>query len=271
MVRRVTGKALNVHAPAPVTSLTGIADAHAFYRDALVRLDQADVPFLVGGAYAFERYTGISRFTKDFDIFIRPQDAERALGVLASAGYRIEMTAPHWIAKAFHRDLLLDLIFSSKNGLAEVDDLWFDNAVDVDVLGIPARLCPAEEMIWQKAYVLDRGRYDGADVAHILRACADRLDWERLLSRFGSHWRLLLSHLVLFGFIYPSERARVPERVMRTLLERLAAELASAASHRVCLGTLLSHEQFGIDVDEWGYADARLLPPSSLSSEDLTR
>ena len=29
------------------------------------------MPFLVGGAYAFARYTGIERHTKDFDVFVR--------------------------------------------------------------------------------------------------------------------------------------------------------------------------------------------------------
>jgi len=33
---------------------------------------------MVGGAYAFARYTGIVRHTKDFDVFLRPADRDRA-------------------------------------------------------------------------------------------------------------------------------------------------------------------------------------------------
>lgn len=39
-----------------------------------------------------------------------------------------------------------------------------------DVLGIPVQLCPPEEMLWSKSYVMERERYDGAEVMHLLRA-----------------------------------------------------------------------------------------------------
>ena len=41
-----------------------------FYRQALLALQTAQVPFLVGGAYALAHYTGITRHTKDIDIFV---------------------------------------------------------------------------------------------------------------------------------------------------------------------------------------------------------
>ncbi len=58
-------------------------------------------------------------------------------------------------------------------------------------------------MIWSKAFIMERERYDGADIAHLILACGRDLDWRRLLGRFGRRWRVLLSHLVLFGFVYP--------------------------------------------------------------------
>jgi hypothetical protein len=44
----------------------GVIDpvARAFYRDVMIRLEERGIPFLVGGAYAFERYTGIARHTR---------------------------------------------------------------------------------------------------------------------------------------------------------------------------------------------------------------
>ena len=42
--------------------------AGAFYRRALMALQAARVPFLVGGGYALAHYTGIIRHTKDFDL-----------------------------------------------------------------------------------------------------------------------------------------------------------------------------------------------------------
>src|SRR4051794_1324036 len=200
-----------------------LIDPHAFrfYRDALEVLRRCSVPFLVGGAYALDRYTGIARHTKDFDIFVRPGDAARTLEAFAAAGYRTQMTFPHWLGKVFFEQDFVDIIFSSGNALCPVDDDWFAHAVPGRVLGVEVKLCPPEEMIWQKAYIMERERFDGADVAHLLRACGERLDWERLLRRFGPHWRILLVHLILFGFVYPAEQSKVPGHVLRALTDKL--------------------------------------------------
>jgi hypothetical protein len=228
------------------------------------------VPHLVGGAYAFQRYTGISRDTKDLDVFVRPADCQRSLDTFAAAGYRTELTFPHWLGKVLAGDEMVDVIFSSGNGVARVDDLWFEHAVEAEVLGVPVRLCPPEEMIWSKAFIMERERFDGADVAHLLRAFGAALDWPRLLRRFGPHWRVLLAHLVLFDFIYPGERGQVPAEVRRMLIRRLEAEAAAVAGeHRVCRGTLLSRAQYLVDVEAWGYADARLADPAPMKAEDV--
>jgi hypothetical protein len=228
------------------------------------------VPFLVGGAYALSRYTGIFRDTKDVDIFVRPADIEPALAALALAGYRTELTFSHWLGKAFDGEHMVDVIFSSGNGFAVVDDAWFEHSVEDTVLGVPTRLCPVEEMIWSKAFIMERERYDGADIAHLLRARAESLDWRRLLHRFGPYWRVLLSHLVLFGFIYPAERARVPSRVMTELLRRLAVDYRQPEPEAaLCCGTLLSRAQYLIDVETWGYQDARLGPEGTMTADEV--
>ena len=84
---------------------------------------EAGLPFLVGGAYAFARYTGIERFTKDFDVFVRVR--RRRAGCSARSderASRIERPFPHWLAKAYRGDDFLDLIYSSGNGVARVDE-----------------------------------------------------------------------------------------------------------------------------------------------------
>jgi hypothetical protein len=233
------------------------ATRDSYYR-ALLTLLEADLPFLVGGAYALGCYTGILRDTKDFDVFVHPRDVEKTLAALARAGYGTELTDRVWLAKAFHGADWVDVIFSSGNGIATVDEEWFKYAVEGDLLGIPIKLIPAEEMIWSKSFVMTRERYDGADIAHVLNALADRLDWARLLRRFDSHWQVLYSHLILFGFIYPSERARIPASVMRKLADRQTAELRTPPpSRRICGGTLLSNSQYETDIDQWGWEDAR--------------
>jgi len=242
--------------------------SRAFYRRVMHDLESHGIPFLVGGAYAFERYTGIGRHTKDFDIFIHPRDVERALAVLAAEGCATDMAFPHWLAKATCGDDVVDLIFSSGNGVALVDDDWFRHGVTETVLDVPVKLIPPEEMIWSKSFVMERERYDGADVAHVLRACADALDWPRLLERFGLHWRVLFHHLVVFGFIYPCERARIPAAVMRELMGRLDTELTRSASDRACHGTLISRAQYLTDLERWDYSDPRLAPRGNMTTEE---
>src|SRR6266540_6491602 len=243
---------------------------YGFYGVALAALCKANIPFLVGGAYALAHYTGIVRHTKDLDIFARPHDCERILQVLGEAGYHPEHTAPHWIAKVFSGEDYIDVIFNSGNGIVPVDDAWFAHAVEAEMLGHAVQLCPAEETIWSKAFIMERERFDGADVAHLLRACAPHLDWARLLWRFGSHWRVLLSHLVLFGFIYPGERWRIPDGVMRELSARLAADGDLVPGERLCCGTFLSREQYLADIEQWGYADCRLRL-GAMTAQDIAR
>ena len=95
------------------------------------------------------------------------------------------------------------------------------------------RLSPAEEMIWSKAFIQERERFDGADVLHLLRETGPSLDWPRLLMRFGDHWRVLLSHLILFGFVYPDKRQNVPAWVMDELIAAAEREPAEPAERRL--------------------------------------
>jgi hypothetical protein len=241
--------------------------AEGFYREALTLLDRAKVPFLVGGAFAFARYVGIERPTKDLDLFVRPEDVGRALAVFEAQGYDVELPFPHWLAKVRAGAPFIDLIFSSGNGVARVDDCWFQHAVEDEVLGLPLRLSPVEEMIWSKAFVQERERFDGADIAHLIRERGQVLDWNRLLARFGDHWRVLLSHLVLFGFVYPDQREKVPAWVLEGLVGRLESESAEA-DNRTCNGTLLSREQYLHDLSELGYRDGRIEPDGRMTREE---
>ncbi len=240
-----------------------------FYQRSLELLQAAEVPFLLGGAYAFCVYTGIARHTKDFDLFVRPKDFDAALEVFRQAGFRAEKTFPHWLGKVHGPNDDIDLIYRAGNGLCAVDDLWFERAVEAEVFGQQAPLSPPEEMIWMKAYIMERERYDGADVAHLFLHCADRMDWDHLLWRFGPDWRVLLSHLVLFGFIYPSKRDLIPAVLLGELLQRVEREKSEPGDPPLCRGTLLSRAQYFADVTSGKFRDARLGSRSVMSAEEI--
>jgi len=244
--------------------------SRAFYVESMKLMGDAGLPFLVGGAYAFAKYTGIERHTKDFDVFIRRDDFPKAREIFESAGYHCELTFPHWVGKVFKDGDFIDLIFSAGNGVAAVDDLWFDFAVDDVVFGVQVKLIPAEEMIWSKGLIMERERFDGADVEHVFHAAGDRLDWRRLINRYGVLWRALYAHLVLFGFIYPSRRSQIPAWVMAELGGRMAEETRKGdTKEKICFGTILSRQQYLTDITQWGYKDARLQPLGNMDATEI--
>ena len=252
-----TGTARAIHDPAA-----------AFYVESLRKLHETGVPFLVGGAFAFSHYSKVPRDTKDIDVFVRPADCPRVLEAFSQAGYETELPFPHWLGKIRHGSFFMDVIFASGNGVARVDDLWFDHAPRADVLGMIVRLSPVEEMIWSKAFIQERERFDGADVLHLLRETGPSLDWPRLLMRFGDHWRVLLSHLILFGFVYPDKRDSVPAWVMDELIRRLGVS-RSRTDNDVCYGTLLSREQYLYDLERLRYRDSRAEPTGPMTDEQI--
>jgi hypothetical protein len=241
-----------------------------FYLQAMQLLRENDIPFLVGGAYALCVYTGLARHTKDVDLFIRPSDLDRALAGFEKTGYRTEKAFPHWLAKVFGGGKFIDLIYAAGNGLGVVDESWFARAHSAELLSERVSIMAPEEIIWMKAFVQERERYDGADIAHLFRSCADTLDWKHLSARFGADWRVLFNFITLFGYIYPSERHRIPADLVRHLMDLLAREQRTPFHDQICRGTLLSRAQFLPDVTELGYRDARLEPPTVMTEKDIT-
>ena len=240
-----------------------------FFRTILEQFAQSGIPFLVGGGYAMKRHTGLKRPARDLDLFVLPGDVERVLQHFAALGYRVELTFPHWLGKIYMGRAYVDVIFSSGNGLVTVDSDWFDHAEEADALGQSVRVCPAEEMIWSKAFVMERERYDGADVNHLILARGREMDWDRLLRRFEAYSLVLLSHLTLFLFVYPAQSGLVPPHVWKTLLSRLDEERRNATeAGLVCRGPLLSRSQY-LDALDRGYPDPRLEPEGNMRRRDV--
>ncbi len=195
-------------------------DALDFYLQSLELLNRSRIAYMVGGAYALKHYANIIRYTKDLDIFVRPADVRHVITFFDRRGFNAELIFPHWLGKVFDpvdSSAFIDVIFGSGNGLCPVDQQWFDHAVEGDVFGFAARIVPVEEMIWSKAFVCERERYDGADILHLIQARGKAIDWRRLLSRFAGHEPVLLSHLLLFDYVYPDECDLVPAWVFDTL------------------------------------------------------
>jgi hypothetical protein len=95
-----------------------------------------------------------------------------------------------------------------------------------------------------------------SDIVHLILCLGETLDWERLVTRVGEHWPLLLSQVLMFNYVYPGYRSNVPPWVPERLLERAAGSTRprrrAARSHA---RPLISRFSFMIDVREWGFHD----------------
>ncbi len=230
-------------------------EALACYQRALHCLEQAGIPFAVAGAFALHQHTGIWRSTKDLDIFLEAAVAMEALQKLEERGFRTEIKDPVWLAKAYCGDYFVDLITAMGNAALLVDRSWIERSEPHEIFGIPCRVLGAEEMIASKIFVTRRERFDLADVAHLIRAVGERLDWKRLWSLMSGHEELLLWSLVFFAYVYPARVGLIPRRLWNGLLEGLQNHIEHPQSSAPFRGTLIDPNLFAIDVKEWGERD----------------
>src|ERR687896_1194936 len=105
----------------------------ASLKKAVAALREAEVRFLLAGSLAIWARGG-PEARHDLDFVVKPEDADRALGVLADAGMRPEKPPEEWLHKAWDGDVLIDVIYRPR-GL-EVDDDLLGRGDFLHVLGI---------------------------------------------------------------------------------------------------------------------------------------
>jgi hypothetical protein len=243
----------HTHKPLPVSSSQApqfAPEQEHLFREVLRILNGQEVPCAVSGAFALHEHTGIWRDTKDLDIFLAADQVSRTMQALNELGFETEICDPVWLCKARQGNYFVDLISGMSNAVVRVDQSWIDRASQSEVLGITVRVLAPEELIASKLFVAFRERFDGSDIAHVIYAAGDRMDWQRLLNLVGDHWGVLLWSLTLFHYVYPSSNA-VPKWIWSDLLAKLHAELESPNSEAPFRGSLIDERIFAIDVCEW--------------------
>ena len=90
-----------------------------------------------------------------------------------------------------------------------------------------------------------------------------------MLRRFRGHEPVLLSHLILFGYIYPTERDRIPQGVIDELFTLTRG--APAPDEKLCRGTFFSYKQYLTDINDWKHIDPRLAPRGTMTAEQIER
>ena len=136
--------------------------------------------------------------------------------------------------------------------------------------GRPGEAVPAEEMIWSKGYVQERERFDGADIAHLIRCRARPWIGSGCSAASGTTGGFSsATSSPSASFIRPSgtrsrrgsSKSFPPGWLTRSKGRRPRAQ--------TCFGTLLSREQYLPDIGIWGYQDARLKPLGPMSPEEV--
>jgi Uncharacterised nucleotidyltransferase len=140
-------------------------------------LRDADIPFALSGGFAAWARGGPAT-EKDVDLVIRAEDADRALAALEAAGLSTQRPPEGWLVKAWHEDVLIDLIYSPSG--YDVDDDILRRADQLSVDGMPMPVLPATEVIVSKLCALNERHLDFEGLLQLTRSLREQLDWDEL-------------------------------------------------------------------------------------------
>jgi predicted nucleotidyltransferase len=213
---RFAGKGRGYMGCVPDMSFEGWAvDEPTFLRvagEAIAAMEEHQVPYAFIGGIASALH-GRPRWTHDVDLFVRPEDAGRALEALGQAGFATQRTDDFWLFKGIKEGVLVDVIFRSTGDLY-LDEEMLARASVEDFKGLRFRVVAPEDLVVIKAVVHDektpRHWFDALGI--IARA---EIDWPYLV------WRARLArHRVASLLLYAlSNDLPVPPSAVRALLE----------------------------------------------------
>jgi len=152
----------------------------ASLKKAVAALREADVPFLLAGSLAVWARGG-PETRHDLDFVVKPEDADRALAVLADAGMRPETPPEEWLSKAWDGEVLIDLIHAPR-GLEVTDEVMARGEL-LHVVGITIPVMAIEDVLATKLMALHEHELDYTAVLRIARAVREQIDWPSLRRR----------------------------------------------------------------------------------------
>ncbi len=184
------------------------------YKQVLDLASELQIPFALGGAFAAASYTGCWRNTKDLDLYVLPGSRERLIQAVSSLGFTdYYEKLPYdrwWIYRSVRDDVIVDLIWAMANHRAQIDELWLSGPL-IEIYGRNVRVLPAEALLWDKLYIMQRERCDWPDVLNLLFAAGPEMDWEYLLCRIGDDTPLLAGTLSVFRWLAPGRALALPQ------------------------------------------------------------
>ncbi|HEY1339879.1 MAG TPA: hypothetical protein VGF59_20345 [Bryobacteraceae bacterium] len=184
------------------------------YHRVIEEAEARELPFAVGGAFAMATYTGYWRNTKDLDLYVLPRHRERMIEMLGALGlkdyYDVKPYDRWWIYRAHNDETIVDAIWAMANHRQEIDELWMSGP-EVNMRGCRVKALPAEAMVWDKLYIMQRDRCDWPDVFNLLYATGAELDWQYLICRIGDDLPLLAGALSVYRWMSPGRAGQLPD------------------------------------------------------------
>jgi putative nucleotidyltransferase-like protein len=106
-------------------------------REAVEIAGRIGVDYLVIGGVPLAAYLD-RRATKDVDLLVRPEQAERVLEEFGRAGFETEKTYPEWLYKATKNEQLVDIIFKTRPNIRlDAEMVKHASVGEVDGVSIP--------------------------------------------------------------------------------------------------------------------------------------
>jgi hypothetical protein len=143
-------------------------------------LREGDVPFLLGGGIACWARGG-PETDHDVDFLVKPEDAERALDVLAGTGMRPDRPPEGWLFKVWENGAHVDLIFESSAG--PITEEYFERAQELEVYAVRMRVASLEDILVTKLLALNEQKLDYGPVVEISRSVREQVDWDHVRRR----------------------------------------------------------------------------------------
>ena len=181
---------------------------------------------------------GRPRWTRDIEIFVRPEHAERVLEALASEGFRTERPTAGWLYKAYRDDVVVDVVFQTQ-GAITVDEEMIRRARTRVFSGVRMPMLPPEDLLVIKAFAHSEANPSHWHDALALLAHHD-LDWRYLLRRARHGPRRVLSLLVYAESVDLAVPRQAVDELLALLYGLTRPQSAETGRERSLLGPQVS-------------------------------
>jgi hypothetical protein len=143
-------------------------------------LRTAGVPFVLGGSLATWARGGPEP-QNDLDLMVKPDDADAALEALAGTGMRVELPPEEWLYKAWHGDVLVDVIFCPAG--VQMTDEVLARADTISVMAVGTPVMALEDVLVTMICAIDEHSADFSQLVAIARSLREQIEWPELWAR----------------------------------------------------------------------------------------